>query len=117
MTTATRKQNGAFAYEGTLIRATLRTEDLIPSFVDALYVLANANDDNAATKRRHLRTCHQIRIAAAVEGYFDTEDAAWDLNEVLFEALNEYAPDGFYFGAHYGDGSDFGFWEEEDEET
>jgi len=32
------------------------------------------------------------------------------------DALNEYAPDGYYFGAIEGDGSDFGFWAIEDED-
>ena len=31
----------------------------------------------------------------------------------LMDALNEYAPDGYYFGAIEGDGSDFGFWQDE----
>lgn len=29
----------------------------------------------------------------------------------LFEQLESVAPDGYFFGAHPGDGSDFGFWE------
>lgn len=32
------------------------------------------------------------------------------LNEEIFNHMNSIAPPGCYFGAHAGDGSDFGFW-------
>src|SRR5579884_541198 len=41
--------------------------------------------------------------------YFASEDADRDW-EALIDALNEYAPDFMYFGAHPGDGADYGFW-------
>jgi hypothetical protein len=45
--------------------------------------------------------------------YYDTEDASDDL-EALFDALDEYSAPYFQFGAHPGDGSDYGFWLSED---
>jgi len=33
------------------------------------------------------------------------------LNNDLWELMQEFAAPGTYFGAHYGDGSDFGYWE------
>lgn len=35
-------------------------------------------------------------------------------NIILSVASEDFAPDGFYFGSHIGDGSDFGFWEMEE---
>ena len=43
------------------------------------------------------------------------EDAAWEILDDMISALNDICPEGVYFGAHIGDGSDFGFWEMESE--
>lgn len=91
---------------GTVSHGTLREEDLIPAFLDALAGLGCQDADVAEIRRR-------------VEGGdydFTSEDAIWDLNDVLFDRLNDHAPEGHYFGAHPGDGSDFGFWENEEDD-
>ena len=77
---------------GTLIHGTLRTEDLIEAF------------------RAELSRIDSIAEAAIVPADDpESEDAQYELDE-LFEVLDRYAPEGYYFGAHEGDGSDFGFW-------
>ena len=41
--------------------------------------------------------------------WWDSDDVMY-LLEDLFDALNDHAPIGCYFGSHPGDGSDFGYW-------
>jgi hypothetical protein len=86
---------GAVIKVGTVSYGTLRPEDLIPVFVNELRRLGHA-----AT---------HFDAEWLVE---NPEDAAWLLAD-LFDALNDVAPDGTYFGAHEGDGADFGFWRSE----
>ncbi len=89
---------------GTVSHATMRAEDLIPAFVSALEDLAEGDE-------------HKVLIAEAnaydpdEPGSCDSEDG---ILEDLFDALNEAAPAYAYFGAHPGDGSDYGFWLSED---
>ena len=115
---------------GTIISATLRPQDLIPAFLDALKRCL-ATDH---TSDQHGRLILDAPMTMAVGGimarldhslgsskwrdsdglpYFESEHCQEDI-EFLFDALNEYAPVGCYFGAHPGDGSDFGFWPCED---
>jgi len=97
---------------GTISHGTMRTQDLIPAFLDALSEV-------------HLEAYEQLMvqpfgpIPAYVQDegddseWWQSDDAQW-LLESLFDALNEAAPEGYYFGAHPGDGSDYGFWQIEE---
>ena len=114
---------------GSVSSGTMRAEDLIPSFLWEL-------QHQKPLRREHRKLAREIakRMDADythdheadgckymgldiwncgknqdAENYYGTEDAEYDL-EALFDALNEYAPAYFYFGAHCGDGSDFGYW-------
>ena len=97
-----------FKYIGSISSGTMRSEDLISEFADVLRNLAN----DAAPVRftgepdpNHVKLCDE---ADALEDY-DSDDAEYILDELMI-ALNEYAPDYFYFGTHPGDGADYGFW-------
>ena len=84
---------------GTVIHGTLRTQDLLEAFSEELNLRAGANQPESIA----------LLIVAAQGIDPDSDDAGYILEE-LFDTLNEYAPEGSYFGAHEGDGSDFGFW-------
>ena len=85
---------------GSISHGTLREEDLVPCFLDTL-------DDLAPERAEAIRRDYATEIADPGSG---TDDVAW-LMHTLYDALDECAPTGMYFGASEGDGSDFGFWE------
>lgn len=107
---------------GTVSHGTLRPEDLIPTFLDALddAIEESTFEPGADAPHRVARVGSLQSALGSLErrmdepGYYDSEAVEWDL-EWLFEQLNEFAPAGHYFGAHPGDGSDFGFWAHEED--
>jgi hypothetical protein len=84
---------------GSVSHGTLRPEDLVPEF---LYLLRQLD------RQRHDEL---LRLYADPDGEIDYDsEAAHELMHTLHDALNEHAPPYCYFGAHEGDGADFGFW-------
>ena len=101
------------AEPGSICSGTLRTEDLVNAFVDALDRLKAAeslspwwNPDRFARLDDLLAEVERERTE---HGYYHGDLCA-DHLERMQDALNGYAPDGHFFGAHPGDGADFGFW-------
>lgn len=79
---------------------TMVTENLIETFIGFLEV---EHPVLGAKMREEYETDHKYR------GYREEF-----LNETLWDVMDELSPEGFYFGAHPGDGSDYGYWEIED---
>ena len=100
--------------EGTVSEGTLKPEDLIPVLADEYERLSGDTGKvrlfHKHVKEYHERTCHLNSFAH----YCWMDSLQWDLGE-LFDLLNGIAPEGYYFGAHEGDGADFGFWKTEEE--
>lgn len=108
----------------SISHATMRTQDLVLSFMNFL----QENNDSAFN---YMCTVLQTQIfdeelnitwGGIKERLEDSsyEDITSDtvrelltefLHERLFMCLNQLAPEGCYFGSHVGDGSDYGFWE------
>ena len=90
-----RKEEAAHASKariGSVSSGTMRAEDLVPAFMSVL---------------RELSPDHKL-LTADVDD--QDEEELDDLVVSLFDALEEFAPPYCYFGAHPGDGSDYGFW-------
>lgn len=97
--------------DATLIEATYRQQDLIPVFLEAIRETAEHGQIHISKGGipEHAKEDHQA-------DWWDSEDCQYLLEE-LFEVLDSYAPEGYYFGSHPGDGADFGFWKTEEETT
>jgi hypothetical protein len=96
---------------GTVIHGTLRTRDLIPAFLDCLRDVAPDHYAGYMVAPFGPIPAH-VQDEGDSSEWWNSEDASALLEE-LTDTLNEHAPEGYYFGAHPGDGSDFGFWENE----
>lgn len=92
---------------GSVSHATMRNQDIMPTFCQELRWLGHRSKDLTTIEKR---------VYGALNGqygeedaYFTDEESSWDL-ESLFNMLNEHALPYMYFGSHPGDGSDYGFW-------
>ncbi len=113
---------------GSISSGTMRPEDLIPTFCSELESLAKRPGIVSAKGRKaHLNLVREIKtrieqsdvLHTNPEGfdgplseedtYYESDDCHYDL-ESLFDALEEYSGPYFYFGAHPGDGADYGWW-------
>ena len=102
---------------GTVSRATMRPQDLIPCFLGEL---------KALNKKAYLRILERIHSQDREVMYhltgqgIDEDHSFWDeelchdILTDLFDALDWISPPYAYFGAHEGDGSDYGFWPSHD---
>ena len=93
---------------GTVSHGTMRPQDLIPAFLDALAeVWPDAYEGYMAAPFPPIPA--YVTDEGDSSEWWDSEDAAF-LLEALFDQLDEAAPADHYFGAHPSDGSDYGFW-------
>src|SRR6267154_6593467 len=88
---------------GSISSGTMRADDLVPAFAAELEWLTSGGRADRTTEESKL-----LAEADAIEDY-ESEDASELLCE-LFDALAYHAPPYGYFGAHEGDGADYGFW-------
>ena len=109
---------------GSVTSGSMNNRHLIPAFMDALLQLGGKMPPFAGSPLTDVINAPKPSLPFynwnddredAIEAYLDGEEAYWDLEE-LIDALDEIAPEHCYFGAHPGDGSDYGFWPVDDED-
>ena len=101
-----------YASLGSISSGTLRAADLLGTFADELeyHVQRNAEEwcsDDGRKRRDELLALVTETRDGSIEDEGDLADAVL---EELQDALGEFAPPYTYFGAHEGDGADFGYW-------
>lgn len=98
-------------FRGTVSEGTMRPQDLLPAIMDVL------KEYHPEAYQLVISTIFSEFDATYIELCGDKdhpvwtfETMSWIINEVAWDAMNEIAPVGYYFGAHPGDGVDYGFW-------
>lgn len=92
---------------------TLRPQDLVPRYLDALREIAPAAYQQIAVPGAGFTPWPGDAVGDPTHEWWQTDEAS-SLLQSLEETLSEHAPEGFYFGAHWGDGASFGFWPAEE---
>tara|TARA_R100000655_G_scaffold80270_1_gene119691 strand:- start:5681 stop:5983 length:303 start_codon:yes stop_codon:yes gene_type:complete len=93
----------------TISHGTMRSEDLIPKFLEVLEEL-NPKVAESAKSRFEIDV---VRLQQWNE--LAVQETQSQFLSELFDLLDQEAPEGFYFGSHIGNGSDYGFWQLEEE--
>lgn len=91
----------------SISHGTMRPQDVLPALLDALA----EHDEDAYAQCLCLIPSH----APEDDGSSWWTEEAPEHIAALFDSLNDCAPSGLYFGAHPGDGSDYGFWMSEED--
>lgn len=92
---------------GVVSEGTLRNQDLIPRFMDA--VRAHAPDHYTGMVAQAFGPVPAHAMEDDDDWWWESEQAAWLLDD-LITILEDHAPEGTYFGVHDGDGACWGFW-------
>jgi len=103
-------------YAGTVLSdTTMRSEDLIPSFIRFLEQVAKkcGIEEEVEAIRKEANKLELEEIPDYGVYHKDEEAAGWLLNEDIWELLDDIAPASTYFGSHPGDGACYGFWDME----
>lgn len=105
---------------GSIIHDTLRPQDLVPAFLQALYDLDKAVAEVIIVAYDLEEYLVEPLDCAGTYSVIDEDAPFWSHPDIgyvisdLEDALENFAPTYCYFGAHPGDGAAFGFWIDND---
>ncbi len=103
--------HGGFISEGTVVHGTLRTIDLLDALGAELHRVLPFNGQKLVSEASEYRA-----ILRDEPSNHQAESEAQEVLNELFDQLDSIAArEGMYFGAHPGDGSDFGYWKHEED--
>ena len=93
---------------------TLRSQDLLPLFLEALCKLNWAAYQQVAMPAVGFSVIPSYALEDEYSEWWNSETCS-NVMEMMFESLNEFAPEGYHFSSQEGDGACFGFWKDTDE--
>lgn len=104
---------------GSISSGTMRDDDLLPAFADELEYQLERQSRRFARKEyraliREARRALRHMEDGTVKQAEAAEESASEIISDLMDRLTDFAPPYAYFGAHPGDGADYGFWLVED---
>ena len=100
---------------GTVSRATLLSQDITQACIEALYSVDPDKVLELIQKEPKMAAAlYDHVILQGQNDWWDSYEATCFVNEDLFDLMDHYSPEGHYFGANEGDGSDFGYWPDDD---
>jgi len=105
-------------FVGSISEATMRVQDLLPRFISVLEAAEPEHELvgewrslwGAVSTLADAFSADSIDSYAESIGFWDEEHLSYMLNEEVFDALNDVAPEGTYFSSSEGDGASYGFW-------
>lgn len=98
---------------GSISHGTMRNEDVLPRLMSTLFKEDPQKAREIWKNNPEFLQALCDKDCGVKNPWWESEDASF-MAEELFDVMNEYSPEGHYFGAHPGDGSDYGYWENED---
>lgn len=97
-------------YGGTVSHGTMRAVDLLDVLPDVIATIDSSRRDALDEEYGDWFALHRL----VTNGYAGATDKGNEQLDALvrecFDVLDDLAPEGYRFGAHEGDGSDYGFW-------